>query len=69
MTARQFFYLVCQMRSAQAAYFNSRDIAVLRAARMYERRVDAEITRVKDILSGASDQSNLTPNDITESLG
>lgn len=50
MNAREFFYLVAEMRDAQARYFKDRDQVVLRAARKLEGLVDAEIKRVKEIL-------------------
>ena len=50
MNAREFFYLVANMRQAQINYFKDRDRAVFRAARKLENEVDAEIRRVKDIL-------------------
>lgn len=51
MNAREFFYLVAQMRSAQKEYFRGRDQLALRAARKYENLVDAEIERARQILS------------------
>ncbi len=51
MNAREFFYLVAQMRSAQKEYFRSRDQLALRAARKYENMIDAEIERVRQIVS------------------
>lgn len=51
MNARDFFYLVCEMRSAQKAYFKNKDPNVFRAARKLENLVDAEITRVKEQLN------------------
>ena len=51
MNAREFFYLVAQMRSAQKEYFRGRDQLALRAARKYENMVDAEIERARQILS------------------
>lgn len=51
MNAREFFYLVAQMRSAQKEYFRGRDQLALRAARKYENLVDAEIERARRILS------------------
>ena len=51
MNAREFFYLVAQMRSAQMEYFRGRDQIALRAARKYENMIDAEIERVRRILS------------------
>ena len=50
MNAREFFYLVAQMRSAQKEYFRGRDQLALRAARKYENMVDAEIDRARRIL-------------------
>lgn len=50
MNAREFFYLVCQMRSAQKAYFKNKDPNVFRAARKLENEVDKEIERVRNVL-------------------
>lgn len=50
MNAREFFYLVSEMRSAQVRYFETKDRAVFRAARKLENEVDSEIRRVKAIL-------------------
>ena len=55
MNAREFFYLVAQMRSAQKEYFRGRDQIALRAARKYENLVDAEIERVRRIVSDKTD--------------
>lgn len=49
MNAREFFYTVAQMRSAQTAYFKTRDPNVFRAARKLENIVDREIERVRSI--------------------
>lgn len=51
MNAREFFYLVSNMRQAQNEYFRTRDPKVLRACKAIERDVDEEIARVKDIES------------------
>lgn len=51
MNAREFFYLVSNMRSAQIDYFATREQKYLRAARRLENEVDAEIKRVKDIIN------------------
>ena len=51
MTAREFFYLVANMRQAQNDYFRTRDPMILRACKAIEREVDEEIARVKDIES------------------
>lgn len=50
MNAREFFYLVAQMRSAQRAYITTRAPQVLRAARKLEQEVDAEIERVREMI-------------------
>lgn len=50
MTAREFFYLVSNMRRAQQQYFSTRQQEHLRAARRLEGEVDREIRRVKDII-------------------
>lgn len=50
MTAREFFYLVCQMRAAQKSYFKDRTSQHLRAARALEGDVDREINRVRGVL-------------------
>lgn len=55
MNAKEFFYLVAQMRETQREYFRTRDGLVLRAARALEGDVDREITRVKNVLEGRSD--------------
>lgn len=55
MNAREFFFLVSNMRQAQTTYFRTRDQKDLRTARYLEGEVDAEIRRVKDILE---DQTN-----------
>lgn len=50
MNAREFFYLVANMRSAQKRYLETKDRAVFRACRKLENEVDAEISRVKAIM-------------------
>lgn len=50
MTAREFFYLVAQMRQAQSEYFAERSPMALRKARALEGDVDREIRRVKEIV-------------------
>lgn len=54
MNAREFFYLVSSMRTAQREYFKTRDPQKLRAARRLEIEVDAEINRVKAALNHQS---------------
>lgn len=51
MNSREFFYLVANMRSAQKAYFDTRDQKVLRAAIKLEKEVDDEIVRVRAIVN------------------
>lgn len=51
MSAKEFFYLVAQMREAQKQYFATRDTLVLRAARKLEGEVDREIRRVREIVN------------------
>ena len=47
MTAREFFYLVAEMREAQKAYLETRSSSVFRACRALENNVDREIRRVR----------------------
>lgn len=47
MTAREFFFLVADMRRTQAEYFATRDPMKLRACKAIERDIDNEIARVK----------------------
>lgn len=51
MNARDFFYLVAEMRSAQISYFKTRSDRVFRAARKLENEVDKEIARVRDLVA------------------
>ncbi len=51
MTAKEFFYLVCQMRDAQRNYFKHHDQTTFRACRALENDVDREIRRAKDFMS------------------
>ena len=50
MTAKEFFFLVAEMRRAQSDYFKSKDPATFRCARYLETAVDKEIKRCKEIL-------------------
>lgn len=50
MNAKEFFYLVKEMRMAQRKYFESRDRRVFLAARALENDVDREINRVLHLL-------------------
>lgn len=51
MNAKEFFYLVAEMREAQKAYFETRDKHVFRACRALENDVDREIRRVREIVN------------------
>ncbi len=53
MTAREFFYLVANMRAAQKSYFETRQRNVFMACRKLENEVDAEIERVRRIVNNA----------------
>lgn len=50
MNAREFFYLVAEMRSAQKSYFETKNDSVFRAARKLENLVDKEIRRVNELV-------------------
>lgn len=54
MNAKEFFYLVAEMREAQKSYFETRDSRVFRACRALENDVDREIRRVREIVNGQS---------------
>lgn len=54
MNAKEFFYMVAQMREAQKAYFETKDRNVFRAARKLENEVDREIARVRQIVNADS---------------
>lgn len=49
MNAREFFYLVANMREAQKSYLETRDQRTFRACRALENDVDREIRRVRSI--------------------
>lgn len=53
MNAREFFYLVAEMREAQKSYFETKDRYVFRAARKLENEVDKEIRRVREVVNHA----------------
>lgn len=57
MNAREFFYLVAEMRAAQKAYFKTRQDNVFRAARKLENQVDAEIQRVRELVNDTNSAS------------
>lgn len=51
MNAKEFFYLVAEMRETQKAYFETKDRRVFMAARALENDVDREIRRVRAIVN------------------
>lgn len=53
MNAREFFYLVANMRRAQTEYFRERSQKKLRVCKVLEREVDDEIARVKTRIKDA----------------
>ena len=55
MKAREFFYLVSNMRQAQKDYFRTRDQAILRTCKVLEKQVDEEIDRVKRVVDMIED--------------
>lgn len=55
MNAREFFYMVSQMRDAQKDYFKTRSQSDLRRARYLETEIDMEIRRVKEVLAIVED--------------
>ncbi len=60
MTAREFFYLVANMRDTQRRYFKDRDQVTLRAARKLENLVDEEIARTREVLGSESQYRQTT---------
>lgn len=57
MNAREFFYLVSEMRHAQREYFETKSQRVLIAAKQLEKQVDLEIERVKLIVEAQESQA------------
>lgn len=51
MNAKEFFFLVKQMRDAQKRYFESRERSVFLAARALENDVDREIRRTLNVIA------------------
>lgn len=51
MNAKEFFFLVKQMRDAQKRYFESRERSVFLAARALENDVDREIKRALNVMA------------------
>lgn len=59
MNAKEFFDLVSRMRKAQKDYFATRSTDSLFESKRLERAVDAEISRVEDILNKRPTQQTL----------
>lgn len=51
MNPRQFFDLVADMRSSQKEYFRTRSSQSLQKSKELEKKVDAEIERVNNIIN------------------
>lgn len=58
MNAREFFYLVAQMRAAQKAYLETHHPQAFRVCRALENDVDREIRRVRSIVNANQDNEN-----------
>ena len=58
MQAKEFFDFVAEMRECQKEYFKTRSKEALEKSLRLERAVDAEIARVKRILSEREKQKN-----------
>lgn len=50
MNAKEFFYAVAEMRSAQREYFSTKSQKVLVKSKILEKQIDLEIERVKAII-------------------
>lgn len=59
MTAKEFFDLVAEMRTAQKCYFKFRTMNYLNQSKKLEKQVDDEIRRVERIVSGTDLQTDL----------
>lgn len=59
MNAKEFFYLVAEMREAQKAYFETKERRVFMAARALENDVDREIRRVREIVNAKEDPGSI----------
>lgn len=53
MTAREFFFLVADMRQEQQRWFATHDKSALIKSKLREKEVDFEIRRVKEIIDAA----------------
>lgn len=60
MQAKEFFDFVVEMRENQKEYFRTRSKEALEKSKHIERVIDAEIARVKQILSEREKQKQQT---------
>ena len=60
MQAKEFFDFVVEMRENQKEYFRTRSKDALEKSKRIERVIDAEIARVKQILSEREKQKQQT---------
>lgn len=68
MTAREFFDVVVLMRIYQKEYFKTRDKEVLIKSKHYEKLVDHEIDRVKNVLNERNETIHRNPSDGTQGV-
>lgn len=59
MTPREFFDNVCAMRDAQKRFFKSHSSFDLQESKRLEKIIDAEIKRVREIISNEPKQLTL----------
>lgn len=62
MNARQFYEEVKKMRYLQKKYFLTRDHRALEARKKFEKRIDAEIERVEQLLNEKAESEQMTIN-------
>lgn len=62
MNARQFYEEVKKMRYLQKKYFLTRDYRALEASKKFEKRIDAEIERVEQLLNEKAESEQMTIN-------
>ena len=62
MNARQFYEEVKKMRYLQKKYFLTRDYRALEASKKIEKRIDAEIERVEQLLNEKAESEQMTIN-------
>ena len=62
MNARQFYEEVKKMRYLQKKYFLTRGHRALEASKKIEKRIDAEIERVEQLLNEKAESEQMTIN-------